>query len=51
MMIYQFGNLISGGGFTVWTAVVFGVLVFFLFMLFRPGYKSADVKTKATARA
>ena len=50
IMIYQFGSLISGGGFTVWTAVAFGVLAFFLFMLFRPGYKSAGVKTKVAAR-
>ena len=50
MMIYQFGNLILGGGFSVWTAVAFGVLAFFLFMLFRPGYKSAELKTSATAR-
>lgn len=50
IMIYQFGSLISGGGFTVWTAVAFGVLAFFLFMLFRPGYKSAGVKTKVASR-
>lgn len=51
MMIYQFGNLFSGGGFTVWTAVAFGVLAFLLFMLFCPGYKSTDVKVKAKATA
>ncbi len=51
IMIYQFGSLIAGGGFTAWTAVAFGVLAFFLFMLLRPGYKPAGVKTKAAARA
>lgn len=51
MMIYQFGNLIAGGGFTIWTAVAFVVLAFFLFMLFRPGYKSSGTKLKAVSKA
>ncbi len=51
LMIYQFGNLILGGGFTIWTAVAFVVLAFFLFMLFRPGYKSSETKLKAAAKA
>ena len=50
IMIYQFGSLLSGGGFTVWTAVAFGVLAFFLFMLLRPGYKPAGVKSKAAVK-
>lgn len=50
MMIYQFGNLFSGGRFTVWTAVAFGILAFLLFMLFRPGYKSTGVKAKAKVK-
>lgn len=51
MMIYQFGNLILGGGFTIWTGVAFAVLAFFLFMLFRPGYKPAETKLKAATKA
>ena len=50
MMIYQFGNLFSGGRFTVWAAVAFGILAFLLFMLFRPGYKSTGVKAKAKVK-
>lgn len=42
MMIYQFGMLFTGGGFTVWTAVALAVFAGFLFLLFRPGYKSAN---------
>ena len=36
LMIYQFGTLVSGGGFGVWTAVAFVVLAALLFQLFRP---------------
>lgn len=36
LMIYQFGMLLSGAGFTVWTAVAFIVLAALLFQLFRP---------------
>ena len=36
LMIYQFGTLLSGGGFGVWTAVAFVVLAALLFQLFRP---------------
>ena len=50
MMVYQLGTLLTGGGFSVWTAVAFGVLAFFLFMLFRRGYKSADLNPSAAAR-
>lgn len=50
MMIYQFGNLLMGGGFTVWTAVAFAVLVIMLVMLFRPGYKAPDAKMRAAAK-
>ena len=36
LMIYQFGMLLSGGEFSVWTAVAVVVLVGMLFQLFRP---------------
>lgn len=36
LMIYQFGMLLSGAGFTVWTVVAFVVLAGLLFQLFRP---------------
>lgn len=36
LMIYQFGTLLVGGGFSVWTAVACVVLAAILFQLFRP---------------
>ncbi|RDB62004.1 ferrous iron transporter B [Gordonibacter sp. 28C] len=36
LMIYQFGMLLGGGGFTVWTGAAFAALVAMLFQLFRP---------------
>ncbi|MEG2024908.1 MAG: ferrous iron transporter B [Gordonibacter sp.] len=36
LMIYQFGMLLSGGAFTVWTAVAAAVLAGMLFQLLRP---------------
>lgn len=50
LMIYQFGTLFTGGGFTVWTAVALIVLAGFLFMLFRPGYKPTKNLASATAK-
>ncbi|MEA4912745.1 MAG: ferrous iron transport protein B [Oscillospiraceae bacterium] len=35
LIVYQLGMLISGAGFTVWTAVAIAALVFLLYMLFR----------------
>lgn len=50
LLIYQFGTLFTGGGFTAWTVVAFIVLAGFLFMLFRPGYKPARKLSAATAK-
>lgn len=36
MMIYQFGMILSGGGFSVWTGVAVVVLAGLLFQLLRP---------------
>lgn len=36
LMIYQFGTLLQGGGFTFWTGVAVLVLAGLLFQLFRP---------------
>ncbi len=36
LMIYQFGTLFTGGGFTVWTAMAFLTLAVLLVLLFRP---------------
>ncbi len=44
LLIYQFGSLFTGGGFTVGTVAAILVLAFILFMLFRPGYKPANDK-------
>jgi len=35
LIIYQLGTLLSGGSFTVWTAVAIVVLAYLLYMLFR----------------
>jgi len=44
LLIYQFGSLFTGGGFTVGTVAAILILAFILFMLFRPGYKPANDK-------
>lgn len=44
LLIYQFGSLFTGGGFTLGTVAAILVLAFILFMLFRPGYKPANDK-------
>lgn len=36
LMIYQFGMLLQGGGFTLWTGIAVLVLAGLLFQLFRP---------------
>ncbi len=41
LMIYQFGRLFLGGVFGAGTVVAIIILVFMLYMLFRPGYQSA----------
>lgn len=49
LMIYQFGMLLTGGGFTVWTGVAFVVLAGFLYLLLRKGYKAPEAKLKTAA--
>ena len=44
LMINQFGLLLSGGGFTVWTAVAIVVLAAILFQLFRPMPKAGSAQ-------
>ncbi|MCD8106522.1 MAG: ferrous iron transport protein B [Oscillospiraceae bacterium] len=51
LMIYQFGSLFTGGGFTAGTVAAILVLVFILFMLFRPGYKPANDKKSVLSNA
>ncbi len=53
LLIYQFGSLFMGGGFTLGTVAAVIVLAFILFMLFRPGYKPAanDKKEKEASPA
>ncbi len=46
LIIYQFGSLFTGGGFTAGTVAAIAVLAFILFMLLRPGYKPADKSKK-----
>lgn len=55
LMIYQFGLIISGHGFTPWTAVALVILAALLFQLFRPmphfhdSDKSQQLSTKNAA--
>ncbi len=51
LLIYQFGSLFTGGGFTAGTVATFLVLAFILFMLFRPGYKPAAEKKPVSKAA
>lgn len=36
LMVYQIGSLLSGGVFSVWTAVAFALLAGFLYLILRP---------------
>lgn len=49
LMVYQFGLLILEGVFTVWTGIAFGLLAFFLYLLFRPQkeYTSEHLQARA----
>ncbi|MCC8098137.1 MAG: ferrous iron transport protein B [Eubacterium sp.] len=49
LLIYQFGSLLTGGGFGLGTVAAIILLVFILFMLFRPGYKPVNDKKTLTA--
>ena len=47
LCIYQIGTLVTGGGFTIWTAVAFAIVGAFFYLLLRPsgaGKKAGDVK-------
>lgn len=53
LCIYQIGTLVTGGGFGIWTVVVFAIIIGFLYLLFRP-YKessSLNVNVKGMAKA
>ena len=52
LMVYQFGSVLAGGAFGIGTAVAGVILLFFLFMLFRPDpYKNKKVQTKSAVEA
>ena len=36
LIIYQFGSLLMGGAFTIWSLIAILLFLLFLFMLFRP---------------
>lgn len=45
LCIYNIGTLITGGGFTIWTAVAFVAVAAFIYLLFRPYKESTTLKT------
>ena len=52
LMVYQFGSLMAGGAFGAGTVAAVVILLFFLFMLFRPDpYKNKKVQTKSAVEA
>lgn len=44
LAIYQIGNLLTGGGFGVWTVVALLIVAAFIYLLFRPGKESNTLK-------
>ncbi len=52
LIVYQVGSFVTGGAFSVGTAVGFILLIFLLFMLFRPDpYKDQKVYSKRSVQA
>ena len=52
LMIYQFGMFMAGGAFGIGTAVALVILVFMLYMLFRPDpYKNKKKLTRSAVEA
>lgn len=49
LAIYQIGNLLTGGGFGVWTVVTFLIIAVFIYLLFRPGKESNTLKVDRKA--
>ncbi|MCD8110355.1 MAG: ferrous iron transport protein B [Clostridiales bacterium] len=51
LLVYQFGSLFTGGGFTAGTVAALLVLAFILFMLFRSGYKPVNDRKMVSKEA
>ena len=52
MVIYQIGSFLLYGTFSAWTVIAFAVLLFMLFMLFRPDpYKDQKTYAKRSVQA
>ncbi len=53
LCVYQLGNLFTGAGFGIWTAVAVLLVIGFLYLLFRPYKESTTLKMnlKGVARA
>ncbi len=53
LCVYQLGNLFTGAGFGIWTAVAILLVIGFLYLLFRPYKESTTLKmnVKGVARA
>ena len=52
LVIYQIGSFLLYGTFSAWTVIAFAVLLFMLFMLFRPDpYKDQKTYAKRSVQA
>lgn len=52
LCIYQIGTFALGGAFGVWTVIAFAILIFLLYMLFRPDpYKNTKIVARRSVAA
>lgn len=52
LVVYQIGSFLLYGTFSAWTVIAFAVLLFMLFMLFRPDpYKDQKTYAKRSVQA
>ena len=51
LCIYQVGNLLTGGGFGVFTVVAFVLIALFIYLLVRPGQERLRMNRKVKVRA
>lgn len=51
LLVYQFGAVFAGGGFTLGTGVAVALAAVFLYLIFRPGKRENAGRTLASAKA
>lgn len=51
LVVYNLGMLLTGGGFTVWTAVAIILAVLFLYLLLRRGWRREDISRDEREKA